>query len=406
MNSESQEFKPTGCCRVAPDPQKSENKTQHSCCKLDSYNYLEDLDMLSEHGPFDCVEVRFKNSRKDFFRIPEGLRLFYGDIIAVEASPGHDIGVVCLTGETARLQMIKKGKSHLSEDIKKVYRKARPNDLEKWSRARSLERDTMVKTRRIVGKLGLNMKINDVEYQGDATKVIFYYTADERVDFRQLIKILADEFSVRIEMKQIGVRQESGRLGGIGPCGRELCCSSWMSRFRSVSTTSARTQNLSLNPQKLAGQCGKLKCCLNFEQEVYAEEAKLFPDTKKRLKTKKGEAFFRKMDILKGEMWYSYTEHPENFIKIQRDKVDEILQLNAKDVFPESLDAFGETHEEAVKFDQVVGQDDLSRFDNPQKKSNARNRKRGRNNRNAKGNPKNQSRKSNNRNQKNHKPKS
>ena len=383
MSSESREFTATGCCRVPQDVQKGENKSQHSCCKLDSYNWLDNIDLLHEQRTFDCVEVRFKNSRKDFFRLPEGLILHWGDIIAVEASPGHDIGIVSLSGETARLQMRKKGRSPLSQDIKKVYRKARPNDIEKWMHARSMEKDTMVRTRRIVGKLGLEMKINDVEYQGDNTKAIFYYTAEDRVDFRQLIKILADEFSIRIEMKQIGVRQESGRLGGIGPCGRELCCSSWMSSFKSVSTVSARTQDLSLNPQKLAGQCGKLKCCLNFEQEIYAEEIRKFPNPRINLKTKSGEAFFRKKDILQGLMWYSYVDQPENFIKLNREKVAEIISLNRKNELPASLDDFGEEKKENIKFDQVVGQDDLSRFDNvkPKQKNrgNMKNKRRNKN---------------------------
>lgn len=376
MDSELGENKATGCCRKPTTVQISENKSQHSCCKLNSFNWLEDMDNLIENKPFDCVEIRFKNSRKDFFRVAEGLVLSWGDIVAVEASPGHDIGVVSLSGETARLQMIKKGKSPSSEDIRKVYRKARPNDIEKWMQARSLEQNTKVQTRRIVGKLKLDMKINDVEYQGDGTKAIFYYTAEDRVDFRQLIKMLADEFSVRIEMKQIGVRQESGRLGGIGPCGRELCCSSWMSKFKSVSTVSARTQNLSLNPQKLAGQCGKLKCCLNFEQDTYAEAIESFPNTRINLKTKEGDAFFRKMDILREQMWYSYSKQPENFIKLDRKDVVKIIAMNQKNVFPESLEIYGDIPEETVKYDQVVGQDDLSRFDEVTPKKRKKNKAR------------------------------
>lgn len=376
MESEFTEYKATSCCRTPGSFQINENKTQHSCCKLDSYNWLEDLDSLLENKKFECVEIRFKNSRKDFYKVPEGLDLYWGDIVAVEASPGHDIGIVSLTGETARLQMIKKGKSPFSDDIKKVYRKARQNDIDKWQQARSIERDTMIRTRRIVGNLGLEMKINDVEYQGDGTKAIFYYTAEDRVDFRQLIRQLADEFSIRIEMKQIGVRQESGKLGGIGPCGRELCCSSWMSKFNSVSTISARTQNLSLNPQKLAGQCGKLKCCLNFEQDAYSEELNKFPNTKVNLKTKIGEAFYRKMDILSATMWYSYSGNPENFIKLSRESVKKILALNRKNIIPDSLENFTDgVVEEKIKYDQVVGQDDLSRFDNVNKNKRKKNRK-------------------------------
>ena len=363
MSSESTDYKTTGCCRVPGEVQINENTTQHSCCKLDSYNWLEDIDQIIGDQKFDCVEIRFKNSRKDFFRVPKGLNLNKGDIVAVEASPGHDIGVVSLTGETARLQMVKKKRNPDAFDLKKVYRKARGNDIDKWMNARGKERDTMVRTRRIVGSLGLEMKINDVEYQGDGTKVIFYYTAEERVDFRLLIRELADAFFTRIEMKQIGVRQESGRLGGIGPCGRELCCSSWMSKFKSVSTVSARTQNLSLNPQKLAGQCGKLKCCLNFEQEAYAEELKTFPDTRPYLKTKSGDAFYRKMDILKGMLWYSYVEKPENLIALSKETVVEIQEMNKSNNFPDSLELFIEVEEDTIQFDNVIGQDDVSRFD-------------------------------------------
>ena len=398
MNSETVDYRATGCCRVPGEVQINENTTQHGCCKLDSYNWLEDIDTLIGDQKFNCVEVRFKNSRKDFFRIPDGLSVKYGDIVAVEASPGHDIGIVSLSGETARLQMLKKNKNPYSDDIKKIYRKARSMDIDKWMHARGLEKDTMVRTRRIVNNLQLEMKINDVEYQGDGTKAIFYYTAEDRVDFRQLIKILAEEFRVRIEMKQIGVRQESGRLGGIGPCGRELCCASWMSKFKSVSTISARTQNLSLNPQKLAGQCGKLKCCLNFEQEIYAEELEFFPDTHKNLLTKQGEAFYRKMDVLKGMMWYSYTDKPDVFIALHRDAVQEIIDKNEKKIIPESLENFTYTEEETIQFDNVIGQDDLSRFDNVKPK-----RRKNRNGRNNNQKSKKNSQKAGDRNARNQK---
>ena len=394
MNSELKDYKSTGCCRIPGEVQINENTTQHSCCKLDSYNWLEDIDQIVGDKKFDCVEIRFKNSRKDFFKVPLGLILKRGDIVAVEASPGHDIGVVSLTGETARLQMIKKKRNPDAFDLKKVYRKARGNDIDKWMVARGKEQETMVRTRKIVGRLGLEMKINDVEFQGDGTKVIFYYTAEERVDFRLLIRELADAFFTRIEMKQIGVRQESGRLGGIGPCGRELCCSSWMSKFKSVSTTSARTQNLSLNPQKLAGQCGKLKCCLNFEQEAYVEELRTFPDTRSYLKTSSGDAFFRKMDILKGMLWYSYVDKPESFIPLLKEDVIEIQKMNKENSFPDSLEIFIEEEVEEVKFDNVIGQDDVSRFDHIKpKRSKGQNRNRKRNtnprNRNKQGESRN-----------------
>jgi len=368
MNSESEEYKTTSCCRTPADAQMNENKSQHSCCKLDSYNWLENIDEILGERKFDCVEIRFKNSRKDFFTVPKGLELKCGDIVAVEASPGHDIGWVSLTGETAKLQMYRKNKGIISEELKKVYRIARQGDIDKWNSVSAMEKDTMIKTRRFIGQLNLDMKINDVEYQGDGTKAIFYYTADERVDFRQLIKILADEFNIRIEMKQIGVRQESGKLGGIGPCGRELCCSSWITNFKSVSTVSARTQNLSLNPQKLAGQCGKLKCCLNFEQETYVEEAAKFPDTRIPLRTKIGDATFMKMDTLRGIMWYSFLNGGESFVELSRDAVNQIIQQNKKNIIPESLDAFTAVEVEGIKFDNVTGQDDLTRFDNVDKR--------------------------------------
>ncbi len=366
MNSDIGNIKAVGCCGVKSEYQKNDNKYQHSCCKLDTYNWLEDIDDLLTDRKFDCVEMRFKNSRKEFFKVPEGLILRANDIVAVEGSPGHDIGIVSLTGETARLQMIKKKKSPNSEDIKKIYRKARQGDVDKWLEARALDKPTMVRTRQIVMELGLDMKINDVEFQGDKTKAIFYYTADDRVDFRRLIKLLAEEFAIRIEMKQIGVRQESGKLGGIGPCGRELCCSSWLTNFKSVSTATARTQNLSLNPQKLAGQCGKLKCCLNFENEVYAEALETFPNKDVKLKTKAGDAVFMKMDIMKGSMWYAYLDRLDKYIELDKDTVHEIIKMNRKSSLPESLESFTEIDEEPViKFDTVIGQDDVSRFDNP-----------------------------------------
>jgi len=279
--------------------------------------------------------------------------------------------------------MHKKKVNPKSDSIKKVYRKARTSDIEKWISATSKEVTTMISARRIVMEQGLQMKINDVEYQGDNTKAIFYYTADERVDFRLLIRVLAERFSVRIEMKQIGVRQESSRLGGIGPCGRELCCSSWLTDFKSVSTSAARTQQLSLNPQKLAGQCGKLKCCLNFEVDQYKEALKTFPDSRKRLKTKLGEAYFLKMDVLKGMMWYSYADQFGSYIGLKKEKVSEIIDMNAKRQYPESLEDFTDKIiETGPSFDDVIGQDDLTRFDNknkPRKKKNKRNNNRNRN---------------------------
>ncbi len=382
MYSDLDGLKSRGCCSVPDASQKNENINQHSCCKLDAYDWLADINLVDDKRQFDCIEVRFKNSRKEFFRITEDIKVKRGDIVAVEASPGHDIGIVSLTGEIVRLQMRKKKVDPKSESIKKVYRKSRTSDIEKWISATSKEISTMISARRIVMEQGLQMKINDVEYQGDNTKAIFYYTAEERVDFRLLIRVLAERFSVRIEMKQIGVRQESSRLGGIGPCGRELCCSSWLTDFKSVSTSAARTQQLSLNPQKLAGQCGKLKCCLNFEVDQYKEALKSFPDNRKRLKTKIGEAYFVKLDVLKGMMWYSYADQFGSYVGLKKEKVSEIIEMNSNGKHPESLEDFTDKIvETGPSFDDVIGQDDLTRFDNknkPRKKKNKRN-----NNRNA-----------------------
>lgn len=326
---------------------------------------------------FNYVEVRFKNGRKDFYYNAEKLHLYDGDVIAVEASPGHDVGVVCLSGELVRLQMQKKGIFPQNHEFKKVYRKANEKDIEQWQAGRAKEADAMYKARGFANELGLSMKISDVEYQGDLTKAIFYYTAEERVDFRELIKKLADAFRTRIEMKQIGMRQEAGRLGGIGSCGRELCCSTWLTDFRSVSTTAARYQQLSLNPSKLAGQCGKLKCCLNYELDVYLDELKKFPDTKKNLKTKKGEAFFQKMDIFGNKMWYSYQDNPYEFIELSLERVNEILSMNKKGQEVDEIKDFKAQVKVEVQpeYANVVGQDDLTRFDNQNK---GKKRKKGR----------------------------
>lgn len=329
-----------GCCASAKLLDKSKNKLIHSCPKLDTREWLAEIPTPSAHRKFEYVEVRFKNSHKSFFKFTDDIDLKTGDIVAVEASPGHDIGIVSLTGETARLQMKKKKVDPESDFVKKVYRRARLNDIEKWLKSVEKEDDTMVKTRKLARDLGLVMKVNDVEYQGDGTKAIFYYTAEERVDFRQLIRVLAETFRVRIEMKQIGVRQEAARIGGIGSCGRELCCSTWMTDFKSVTTQVARTQQLSLNPQKLAGQCGKLKCCLNFEQDAYLDELEQFPETSIPLITRKGEAIYQKMDVFKKLMWYSYLDEPETFHPILASKVKYIQSQNKKGRKPENLEKF------------------------------------------------------------------
>ena len=341
-----------GCCASSKILDKDKAKTENSCPKLDSREWLANIPKASGVTHWRYIEVRFKNSHKAFFKQPDELELNKGDIVAVEASPGHDIGIVSLTGETARLQMEKKGVEPDSEFVKKVYRRARLNDIEKWLKGAEKEDQTMVKTRKIARDLGLVMKVNDVEYQGDGTKAIFYYTAEERVDFRQLIKVLAESFRVRIEMKQIGVRQEAARVGGIGSCGRELCCSTWLTDFKSVTTQVARTQQLSLNPQKLAGQCGKLKCCLNFEQDIYLDELDHFPDTSIPLLTRKGEATYQKMDVFKRMFWYTYLDEPETFHALPVSKVKYIISQNKKGRKPENLEKFIAQMDESEKLDE------------------------------------------------------
>lgn len=361
------------------------NSKTGGCNKLNVTNWLNDIALPFGQEPFDCVEIRFKNNRKEFYRNTDKLSLNVGDVVAVEASPGHDIGTVSLSGELVKKQMRKHKVDVDSKDILKIYRLANENDVKKWLEAQKREEDTMYKARTIAIALGLEMKISDVEYQGDNSKAIFYYTAEARVDFRELIKKLADEFKVRIEMKQIGVRQEASRLGGIGSCGRELCCSTWLTDFRSVSTSAARYQQLSLNPEKLAGQCGKLKCCLNFELDAYTDALKDFPDTNINLKTKKGEAFYRKMDIFSNTLWYSYKEDPVRFIEMKLDRVKEIIALNKKGEMPEDLSQYEEIKAEVKtpNYENVVGQDALTRFDKPKNNKNRnKNKKRKKGNRN------------------------
>ncbi len=346
------------------------------CNKLNVFDWLANMELPHGQEPFDAVEIRFKNSRKEFFRNVNKLPLVVGELVAVEASPGHDIGTISLTGELVRMQMNRKGVKPDAPDLKKVYRKAREADVEKWQEAQQQERATMMRSREIAVNLGLQMKIGDVEYQGDKSKAIFYYTADERVDFRELIKMMADEFKIRVEMRQIGARQEAGRLGGIGTCGRELCCSTWLSDFRSVTTGAARYQQLSLNPIKLAGQCGKLKCCLNYELDGYVEALKSFPETVD-IESKRGRARHQKSDIFRGLMWYAYADDPGNFIPIKADKVKEIVEMNKRGEKPEELTAHV-VQAVVVKehdFENVVGQDSLTRFDQ-QKKNKKKKKKR------------------------------
>jgi len=362
-------FLTRGCCH-APQVYHDNNKiADHRCCKLDTYNWLKDLTLPDTKPPFEFVEVRFKNSRKEFYKILPEMKFNVGDIVAVEASPGHDIGIISLTGEIVRLQMRKKNYDLNTEVVKKVYRRARLSDIEKWLNAVDLEPRSQVKARKIARSLGLVMKINDVEYQGDETKSIFYYTADERVDFRELIKRLAEEFKVRIEMRQIGARQEAARLGGIGSCGREFCCSTWLTSFNSVSTSTARVQQLSLNPQKLAGQCGKLKCCLNYENDVYVDALKEFPNPNTILRTEKGEATHQKSDVFKKVMWYSYLADQSNLMAITVDNVQKIIHDNRKGLFPKMLEDYAIKQERKADYGtSAIEEEDIHRFDNMEEK--------------------------------------
>lgn len=334
-----------------------------SCDKLHATDWLNDISR--EGYEFDIVEVRFKNTRKDFFRNVNQLNLQPGDLVAVEANPGHDIGIVSLTGELVAQQMKKHKVTLVNGELRKIYRFARQMDIDKWKEAISLEYETMIQSRRIAAELKLDMKIGDVEYQGDRTKAIFYYIADGRVDFRQLIRVLADTFHIRVEMKQIGARQEAGRIGGIGPCGRELCCSTWISNFVSVTTNAARYQEISLNPQKLAGQCGKLKCCLNYEVDSYIDAQKDFPPSHIPLETNAGTYQFLKADILKGIYWYSLrSDAPAGLVALPVKLVKQVQQMNRNGQRPEKLvsESNGVPAETEEKFLNMVGQEDLDRF--------------------------------------------
>ncbi|WP_456423133.1 PSP1 domain-containing protein [Lutibacter sp.] len=346
------------------------------CEKLTVFDWLGNMSLPAGQKPVDIVEVRFKNGRKHFYRNVDNLKISIGDIVAVEGNPGHDIGTVSLSGELIKIQLKRKGLSVDSEEIKKIYRKATQKDIDIWKSARDKEYDTQYRGREILGRLGLKMKLSDVEYQGDGNKATFYYTADERVDFRQLIRDLASAFSIRVEMKQVGLRQEAARLGGIGSCGRELCCSTWLIDLRNVSTSAARYQQLSLNPQKLAGQCGKLKCCLNYELDTYLDALTDFPKADVVLKTEKGEATFIKMDIFKRVFWYTYKENRSKWYKLTLEQVKEIIELNKNNETVHSLEEYElDLIEEGIdKFEDVVGQDSLTRFDIPKRKKKRKNR--------------------------------
>lgn len=360
-------LKARGCCREKQLEINNENTDRigyyfSSCAKLDSFNWLREV---SDADIPEVVEVRFKNTRKSYYRNVNGLRLKRGDIVAVEASPGHDIGIVILAGE-----IVEKHRSNTKydgdpEELKKVYRKAKPVDIDKWKKAIQQEEETMLKSRKIANDLGLNMKIGDVEYQGDNTKAIFYYIADERVDFRELIKVLAETFRIRIEMRQIGARQEAGRIGGIGTCGRELCCSTFVTNFVSVSTHSARIQEVALNPQKLAGQCGKLKCCLNYELAGYEDARKHFPAVDPPLKTSKGEALHLKTDVYRGIMWFGYSESgAHTLVPVPVERVVEVRKMNQQGQVPEDLtdQDFGK-RENILGYTDGAGEESLTRFE-------------------------------------------
>ncbi len=353
---------------------KLHNGSGGLCCKscsrqdkkLNTYDWLADIPGNAEES--DMVEVQFKNTRKGYYRNSNKIKLEKGDIVAVEATPGHDIGTVTLTGRLVPLQM-KKANFKQDAEIKRIYRKAKAVDMEKYEEAKAKEHTTMIRARQIAASLNLDMKIGDVEYQGDGNKAIFYYIADERVDFRQLIKVLAEAFRVRIEMKQIGARQEAGRIGGIGPCGRELCCATWMTSFVSVSTSAARYQDISLNPQKLAGQCAKLKCCLNYEVDCYVEAQKRLPSREIELETKDGTYYFFKADILSNQISYSTDKNfAANLVTISGKRAFEVIGLNKRGIKPDSL-LEAERKPEPKKPVDLLEQESLTRFDRDRRRN-------------------------------------
>ena len=341
------------CCTYRP-----------GCCKLGARNWLKD----AQDGTYkDIFEVRFKNTRKGFYinDSPQNVRV--GDLVMVEAVSGLDLGIVTLEGPIVGRQMKNKGLDPDTADLKKIYRKARQSDIDRWQESIAREQETMIKARSIAAEMGLEMKIGDVEFQGDGSKAIFYYIADGRVDFRQLIKVFAEEFRIRIEMKQIGARQEAGLIGGLGVCGRELCCANYISSFQSISTAAARCQDLSLNPQKLAGQCGKLKCCLNYEVATYMDAQSRIPRVNEPLEFEDGQAYLRKTDILKELMYFSYDKTSDaNLYPLAASEVAEIIKMNRNGIRPESLRS--EPEQEAPEFITAVGDDSISRFDTPKRK--------------------------------------
>ena len=365
---------------------KENNGCAGVCCKgcgkmeapLNTFDWLACVPGNEEYT--DIVEVQFKNTRKGYYRNTNNIPLQKGDVVAVEATPGHDIGKVTMTGRLVLLQL-KKTRLTPESEFKRIYRKARPVDMEKYEEAKAREHDTMIRSRQIAKDLNLDMKIGDVEYQGDGQKAIFYYIADNRVDFRQLIKVLADVFKIKIEMKQIGARQEAGRIGGIGPCGRQLCCAAFTTNFVSVSTSAARFQDISLNPQKLAGQCAKLKCCLNYEVDAYVEASRALPSRDVELDTKDGTYYFFKCDIMRGEITYSTDKHiPANLVTITGRRAFNIIEMNKRGERPESLQAGGA--QEPKRSVDLLEQENINRFDNASRGGNKKRRKGGGGNQN------------------------
>ena len=362
-----------------------------SCNKLTVFNWLENMSLPAGQAPFRLAEVRFKNSRKGFYRFPADLHPTIGEAVVTEvAQSGYDVGRVTLTGELVRFQMKKKKVDPESEEILQIKRKASQKDIEVWQAARNKETEVQKRARELALHLNLQMKISDVEFQGDGKKATFYYTAEQRVDFRQLIKDMAKAFGIRIEMRQIGLRLEASRLGGVGSCGRELCCSTWLTDFRSVSTAAARYQQLSLNPQKLSGQCGKLKCCLNFELDAYRSALKDFPRMETKLKTEKGIAICQKMDIFKGLLWYTYKGEWMHWYELTAAAAQEIIEKNRNGEIVAALEEYTQENEKPeakeVVFENVVGQDSLNRFDRPKRRNKGRNKNRQHRNRKSKRN--------------------
>jgi cell fate regulator YaaT (PSP1 superfamily) len=373
-----------------------------SCDKLTVFDWLSNMSLPNGQSFFDIVEVRFKNGRKHFYKNAKNLPVAIGDVVAVESSPGHDIGTISLSGELVKIQMRKKSVGFDSEEVKQLYRKASQRDVDVWQTSRKKEPEVQRQSRLIISRLGLKMKLSDIEFQGDGNKATFYYTADDRVDFRLLIRELASTFKIRIEMKQVGLRQEAARLGGIGSCGRELCCSTWLTDFRSVSTASARYQQLSLNPQKLAGQCGKLKCCLNYELDSYLDALKKIPKTDTWLQTKKGVAVFQKMDIFKGLLWYAYKDNPMQWVTLDAEQASKIIALNKEGKKVDSLEMYASKFDviavEDTTFTNVVGQDSLTRFDKNKRKNKGKSKRRNNNKNRNRNNKNSNTRNSNNKN--------